>query len=91
MHKPEEYEWIKRWHESTGSRSYYWKNLQEKAAKSNAPLNAIYRAHTGEWETLDKVWNPMTRAKLARLYPDAVPEDWKKDYEPPFKIVAKEL
>ena len=42
MPKPSDYKHIKAWGKMLGSRSYYIKGEQEKAAKENAPLTAVY-------------------------------------------------
>ena len=41
-HKPSEYIATAKWHSSTGSFAYYVKAMQEKAARDNAPLDALY-------------------------------------------------
>ncbi|MGB6499819.1 MAG: hypothetical protein WBG19_00240 [Thermoplasmata archaeon] len=53
MNKPEDYKFIKHWHETTGSKPYYWRALQEDACQDNAPLTAICRGHNGTWIVLD--------------------------------------
>lgn len=52
--KPEEYVAIAAWHKVTGSFQYYTNQVQEKAAETNAPLNAIYHNDaTKRWVTTD--------------------------------------
>lgn len=65
MAKPEEYLHIKVWHASTGSYQYYWKNLQERAAADNAPLDACY--HDGRrWVTIGQC-SSVTQDRIGRL------------------------
>ena len=52
MPHPNDYALIRKWHVMTGSQPYYWKNLQERASKENAPIDAIYYDRGAErWRT----------------------------------------
>ena len=54
MPKSQEYKALAVWHKETGSMPYYIQQEQEKAAKDNAPLNAIYYSMSQEaWMTTD--------------------------------------
>jgi hypothetical protein len=65
MPHPSDYTLIRKWHEMTGSQPYYWTNLQEKAAKENAPVNAIYYDRGAErWRTADDVRAAAPRSRL---------------------------
>ena len=62
-YKPSDYKCIAIWGNIMGSYGYYIKDQQAKAAKSNAPLLAIYE-RDGVWTTADQVENEQARYHL---------------------------
>jgi hypothetical protein len=50
--KASDYKLIDLWHKLSGSYPYYRAGLQERAARENAPADALYKAHEGNWVTL---------------------------------------
>ena len=42
MHKPCEYIATAKWHRNTGSYQYYITAMQERAAATNAPIDALF-------------------------------------------------
>jgi hypothetical protein len=53
MYEPGCYKAIRLWHQRSGSLEYYWRNLQNEAARENAPLDAIFRDYTTrKWITV---------------------------------------
>jgi hypothetical protein len=53
--KPSDYRGIEVWHLNSGSRDYYVKMLQERAALENAPIDATYRDQNGKWHTMSEL------------------------------------
>lgn len=85
MSKPSDYVWIKLWGHQLGSYDYYIENQQEKAARDNAPLDAIYEVtgaggvHTGKWNTASGITNTDTQRSLRSAAEKAglkIPETW---------------
>lgn len=46
---PQDYVGIKVWGKYMKSMSYYWQGEQREAAKTDAPVDAIYRDSDGRW------------------------------------------
>lgn len=66
MPQPEEYQAIEEWGKQLASTNGYIRWEQEKAAKMNAPLNAIYE-RDGVWRTTDQITNPY-RLSMKKKY-----------------------
>lgn len=68
-YQPHEYTCIAAWGRQSGSFDYYIKAQQEKAAKEEAPITAIYRQSDGQWSVAGDIMNPQTRKFiLGQLY-----------------------
>ena len=61
MPKPKEYIGIMAWGSQMGSHAYYIRGQQERAAETNAPLDAIFEnvgmggVRNGTWATVSKL------------------------------------
>lgn len=68
-HKPGEYVWIEKWDRMMGSHLYYTRDQQQRAAETDAPLNATHEIYdsngrTGRWSTTDDITSVDTRHVL---------------------------
>ena len=67
-HQPSEYIWILAWARYAGTNMILARTLQEKASRSNAPINSIYRSGRSkewrQWTSLDAGLITKLRARL---------------------------
>jgi hypothetical protein len=82
MHKPKDYIWIERWGQYSGSHERFIKMEQDRAAKENAPLTAIFQGGGRDpldktWHTIESVTNEATRQHLRKTWPDEDYSFWK--------------
>jgi hypothetical protein len=61
------YEYLYAWDVMMGSFFYYIQENQERAARENAPLDAIYRAQNGVWMTTCDIQSDQTMERLQEI------------------------
>lgn len=73
-HKAADYKATALWHSDSGSRSYYIRQMQARAAEQRAPLDALYEQYgpsgpTGNWVCISNLSadHPF-RERYQRLY-----------------------
>jgi hypothetical protein len=64
-YQPNQYKAIALWHRT--SYQYYIADVQNQAAKENAPLTAVFKnSSTGEWECVEDINNSAERKRITQ-------------------------